>query len=480
MMRSLLLITVLLSMQAKAQNTFIKTQGFGGNKIGGAGLVTEYDNHYYFSFALSDIGTIPTEYVVAKYDTLGNFLSKKTIGNGLHDPTLRKTQMDGDTMFYKQFQKYSSARSISIIQKNSIEGNFKWNTSTSIYVEDFIGHSDSLFAVGKDTNSNGWMQQAIYSINPETGTVSQKNYFTEISEFKVDSADSAFKVIEITALDSSIFVLFHRKSDSAKFVYEFDLKLNYKNHFEIAKDAFRFLNNDKFLIVSHQWMAPGLMNKGRAEVYSLSGGQLWTFEKQKENLDYLFSIRQAIVLKNKLILVAHNFDKDIRQAWQDVYFLDYSGNELRKFKLESGTYNPSIRTIAPINNGFLINDDYTDYDDLILKTDTCFNAKSDKYPQWLLEFPDCGALNSNINNLSPSNERITNVYPNPTSSNFSFVSNSNQTLNYTFMNLNGQILLEGNFENKTHLDVSNLSDGIYFLQLKGEGILETRKVVVQH
>ena len=71
-------------------------------------------------------------------------------------------------------------------------------------------------------------------------------------------------------------------------------------------------------------------------------------------------------------------------------------------------------------------------------------------------------------------------YPNPTTSNLYIELYNGQMTNYSLQNLNGQILLEGSFENKTHLDVSNLSDGIYFLQLKGEGILETRKVIVSH
>ncbi len=480
MIRGLLILILFAVFESKAQSTFIKTQGFLGNKISGTGLITEYDNHYYFSFALSDIGTIPTEYVIAKYDTLGNFLSKKTIGMNLYDPSSKKTQMADDTTFYTHFLKYSSRRSIAVVQKNSLAGTFLWNTSTSVYIEDFIGKDDSLYAVGTDTNLNGKAQQAIFAINPLNGLLSQKMYFTDLAEFKVATADSAFKVMEITALDSSLFVLFNRIADSAKYVYEFDQKLNYKNHFEIAQDAFRFLDNDKFIIVSHQWMAPGLINKGRAEVYSPKGQQLWSFEKQKDNLNFLFAVNSAIVHKEKLILITHNFDKAKSQSWQDAYFVDYYGNEKLKFKLESSTYSPSIVEVVPIKTGFLMQPYFTDYNTHIVKTDTCFNAKSDKYPQWALNFPECGKLTNGQDEFEKIEQRNISVYPNPSQSVVNISTSINGDLDMEVFSLNGQSLNQQQFEKSTQVDVSNLPSGIYFLQIKGEGILETRKIIVNH
>jgi hypothetical protein len=72
------------------------------------------------------------------------------------------------------------------------------------------------------------------------------------------------------------------------------------------------------------------------------------------------------------------------------------------------------------------------------------------------------------------------IYPNPSSSILNIAISSTQTANYTLQNLKGQTLIEDSFENKTQLDVSRLPNGIYFLQILGYGILETRKIVVHH
>jgi hypothetical protein len=78
--------------------------------------------------------------------------------------------------------------------------------------------------------------------------------------------------------------------------------------------------------------------------------------------------------------------------------------------------------------------------------------------------------------MSANNLRI---YPNPTSSILTLELNTNQTVNYTLQNLNGQNMLAGSFDRSTQINTANLPNGIYFLHLQGEGILETRKIVVQ-
>ena len=72
------------------------------------------------------------------------------------------------------------------------------------------------------------------------------------------------------------------------------------------------------------------------------------------------------------------------------------------------------------------------------------------------------------------------IYPNPSHSSLTISIEASNKIEYSLQNLNGQIISSDSFEKETVLDVSNLSSGLYFLQLQGEGILETRKIIVSH
>lgn len=93
---------------------------------------------------------------------------------------------------------------------------------------------------------------------------------------------------------------------------------------------------------------------------------------------------------------------------------------------------------------------------------------------------DIGTIFPPTNSIYQSRERATfSLHPNPSSTNLTLELNTNQTVNYTLQNLNGQTMLEGSFEHTTQIRTSSLPNGIYFLHLQCEGILETRKIVVQ-
>ncbi|MCB0482866.1 MAG: T9SS type A sorting domain-containing protein [Flavobacteriales bacterium] len=72
------------------------------------------------------------------------------------------------------------------------------------------------------------------------------------------------------------------------------------------------------------------------------------------------------------------------------------------------------------------------------------------------------------------------VFPNPTSSTLNISSLTSPELQYIIQYVGGQILIEGQFQSSTQIDVSDFPNGMYFLQIKGEGILETRKVIISH
>ncbi|MCB0482087.1 MAG: T9SS type A sorting domain-containing protein [Flavobacteriales bacterium] len=106
------------------------------------------------------------------------------------------------------------------------------------------------------------------------------------------------------------------------------------------------------------------------------------------------------------------------------------------------------------------------------------NMLVDGKPFWYTFYD--GDTTKTVGFNEPSSAFNSNIYPNPTSQFIHIELSQNQTLEYSFLNLNGQSLLQGNFEQSTQINVSNLPNGLYFLHLQGEGILETRKIVVQH
>ena len=92
---------------------------------------------------------------------------------------------------------------------------------------------------------------------------------------------------------------------------------------------------------------------------------------------------------------------------------------------------------------------------------------------------DCDAIYANLHNgLDEPTEMPFAIYPNPTH-NVLFVETqfiaSHPTQTYRITNLMGQIVLTGTITAETQqIDVSNLSEGMYFITFAGE----TRKFVV--
>jgi len=80
-----------------------------------------------------------------------------------------------------------------------------------------------------------------------------------------------------------------------------------------------------------------------------------------------------------------------------------------------------------------------------------------------------------------------NCYPNPAINDLSIdveYTNTPKHTNIKLLNTVGQVLNVWNFNNQksisTFLDVSNYSNGIYFLQVESDGVLQTEKVIISH
>lgn len=77
------------------------------------------------------------------------------------------------------------------------------------------------------------------------------------------------------------------------------------------------------------------------------------------------------------------------------------------------------------------------------------------------------------------------VFPNPSSTNFciTYSGHSNANLTLCVRNTLGQLIYSKNYTEcnsfSETLDVRQLSKGVYFIELRGERILEVRKIIVQ-
>ena len=90
----------------------------------------------------------------------------------------------------------------------------------------------------------------------------------------------------------------------------------------------------------------------------------------------------------------------------------------------------------------------------------------------------CGPPLVGINKFA--NNSGIKIYPNPAQSNFTIETNANEKQTLQLFDVNGKLILTQSIIDKTTIDVSNLSNGVYNLSLtSGNGVLNKRLVVVK-
>jgi len=81
-------------------------------------------------------------------------------------------------------------------------------------------------------------------------------------------------------------------------------------------------------------------------------------------------------------------------------------------------------------------------------------------------------------NINDNNFSTQSIYPNPTTGILSVNTNENSTI--SIFNINGQLIRSVKTQNSTTtLDLSDLDNGIYFIQVENKGVITTQKVVKQ-
>jgi hypothetical protein len=76
--------------------------------------------------------------------------------------------------------------------------------------------------------------------------------------------------------------------------------------------------------------------------------------------------------------------------------------------------------------------------------------------------------------------KLFDIYPNPASQYITVLGNEQKVINYELSNQFGQVMLKGKISNQQGINVSALSDGIYFVKFSDEGEVSTCKIVVKN
>ena len=107
----------------------------------------------------------------------------------------------------------------------------------------------------------------------------------------------------------------------------------------------------------------------------------------------------------------------------------------------------------------------------IIVSSTLMNSSS------VLYIDDIGL--SFANSIDDYNKFPGSVYPTPASDRLYFHPNSDQPYTWTLTDLTGKTLLTGEAVGETSINTKDCATGVYLLQISGDGISGTRKVMIR-
>ena len=97
---------------------------------------------------------------------------------------------------------------------------------------------------------------------------------------------------------------------------------------------------------------------------------------------------------------------------------------------------------------------------------------------WRLPLSDITGIN---NSSLPSNESLIKVYPNPVNEqlNIRYTKSTNEHVSFYMYDATGRNVYSSAV-NQKKINTSKLTDGIYVLKIIGNGIVETKKIIIKH
>jgi hypothetical protein len=111
----------------------------------------------------------------------------------------------------------------------------------------------------------------------------------------------------------------------------------------------------------------------------------------------------------------------------------------------------------------------------VTKSLVCFSHNADIYPSNSASCP----LITGVSEFTSDNRQIT-VYPNPNTGQFKIETGSSEKQNLQIFDINGKLVLNKNISGNTNIDVSNLTEGIYTINITGSKDVINKKLVIQN
>jgi hypothetical protein len=87
-------------------------------------------------------------------------------------------------------------------------------------------------------------------------------------------------------------------------------------------------------------------------------------------------------------------------------------------------------------------------------------------------------VNTEIYNLPQINNEVI-IYPNPSNGIFNIVCSNNENFNLEVISLQGNKILDTEFQGKHTLNLSHLNKGVYLVKIHGSDIIHTQKIIIQ-
>ncbi|MCB0482090.1 MAG: T9SS type A sorting domain-containing protein [Flavobacteriales bacterium] len=465
---------------SRAQNTFIRNHGFEALKVSARDFVTEDSLHYYALWSYSSQnggGGNKSYYRLGKYSKLGQVVSTSELQSNLYRPYLWKChKISGSELTCLIDESRPVVPYKSKVFSYNYDGNTNWSSSDSLIITDFYPlNPKSFFGCGFFSDVTDSLTMNIFIGDLDSGKTQNLVYFRKMSYFNIPDSHIV-RMNSVMCVSENGFLMLSDYTDSTKYIYHFDKNLNYISNWRISSNAKCFLQNDSLLLINSEEDKSNFLL-----LYDIYGSLKWKLDIRNFT-DETYYPEKVFIENSTINLLSHHISPS--SNYRQLTILGFDGQVLGKYKFSPQDEN----NFAPrgicrtIDRGFLFNmyGYTTDYDGFLVKADSCLNAvglPNTLYSFSKIENPDCFQANSTYE-FEASILKY-KIYPNPTSSTLTLELNTNQTVNYTLQNLNGQILQQGSFERSTQISTSNLANSIYFLQIKGNGILETRKIVVQ-
>ena len=239
--------------------------------------------------------------------------------------------------------------------------------------------------------------------------------------------------------------------------------------------------------------SPNIYNNTIANNYATNYGGAMYFKDASPN------IKNTIIWGNTSSAGSNQFFLDNENSDPNFYYCDIEGGQagigMNSNIFYLGNYSNNITLNPQFNNpsigsGYLF-DGLTSSDWTLNATSGCINTgdPSGLYPSIDLNsnprivsgIIDIGAYeySSIINIIEHNNTMFSNLYPNPSTGNFTIELNTKEKQSIQVFDITGNVVISQTIENgKVIIDANHLASGIYNVNIKGSNSVANKKLVI--